>query len=410
MNYAQLTAPLRELTRRKTKFTWTAKHQEHFKQNRERLCSDKVMVPFDPTRDTRLYSDVGPEGAQATVAQRYDHPEKGEQWRPVAHTARAWTDCKKRYSQIESNSLLTGVTSNKTYLLGLNFEAVVDYKPLLPLYNNPKRPKQMRVDRHRMKLAGYRFHVFHVSGEKNPCDYGSRAGYPIKKKHTEQEKKDQTIEDDLDMYVNRVVKDQLPTAVTRKMMQLATHSDKELQKVKEDLRAGRCRNGLTRFTKVFPELMEEDGIIMRGEQIVIPRELQATVVHLAHEGHLGQDKTLGLLRETCWFPGMGDLVHKFVSTCRPCLAAVPRTRKEPLKPTMLPDGPWQRVHADYKGPIGQKYYLHTFIDQFSKYPVVEVCKNTSWAKMEPQLDRVTGLLGNMDVLITDGGPPYQGKS
>jgi hypothetical protein len=26
--------------------------------------------------------------------------------------------------------------------------------------------------------------------------------------------------------------------------------------------------------------------------------------------------------------------------------------------------------------------------------------------MEPQLDRVTGLLGNMDALITDGGPPY----
>ena len=132
------------------------------------------MVPYDPTRDTRLYSDGGPEGAQATVAQRYDHPEKGEQWRPVAHTARAWTDCEKRYSQIkkESNALLTGITSNKTYLLGVNFEAVVDHKPLLPLYNNPKRPKQMRVDRHRMKLAGYRFHVSHVSGEKNPCDYG----------------------------------------------------------------------------------------------------------------------------------------------------------------------------------------------------------------------------------------------
>ena len=170
---------------------------------------------------------------------------------------------------------------------------MVDQKPLLPLYNNLKRPKQMRVDRHRMKLAGYRFHVSHVSGEKNPCDYGSRAGCPIKKKHTEQEKKDQAIKDNLDVYVNRVVEDQLPTAVTRKMMQLATHLDKELQKVKEDLRAGRCRNELTRFTKVFPELTEEEDIIMRGEQIVIPRELQATVVHLAHKGHLGQDKTLG---------------------------------------------------------------------------------------------------------------------
>ena len=74
MNYAELTAPLRELTRRQTKFTWTEKHQKHFKPIRSRLVSDKVMVPFDPARDTRLYSDRGPEGAQAMVAQRYDHP------------------------------------------------------------------------------------------------------------------------------------------------------------------------------------------------------------------------------------------------------------------------------------------------------------------------------------------------
>ena len=106
-----------------------------------------------------------------------------------------------------------------------------------------------------------------------------------------------------------MVEDQLPTAVTKKMMQHATQKDKELQKVMEDVKTGRCRNGLTRYTKVFFKLTEGEGIIRRGEQMVIPRELQATVVHLAQEGHLGQDKTLGLLRETCWFPGMGDLVN-----------------------------------------------------------------------------------------------------
>ena len=264
----------------------------------------------------------------------------------------------------------------------------------------------MRVDRHRMKLAGYSFSVSHISGEKNPCDYGSRAGCPAQQELTAQQKKEQAVEDDLDVYVNRVVESQLPQAITKKMMKLATAKDKELRLVLEDIGSGVCRNGLTRYTNVFPELSEVGGIVMRGDQIVIPRELQATVVHPAHEGHLGQDKTLGLLRETCWFPGMGDQVHKLVSTCRPCLAAVPGTQKEPLKPTMLPDGAWQQVHADYKGPIGRKYYLLTFIDQYSKYPVVEVCENTSWDKMEPQLDRVTGLLGNMEVLITDGGPPY----
>ena len=40
-------------------------------------------------------------------------------------------------------------------------------------------------------------------------------------------------------------KDQLPTAVTRKMMQLATQQDPTLQKVTEDIKTGRCRNGLT---------------------------------------------------------------------------------------------------------------------------------------------------------------------
>ena len=77
-------------------------------------------------------------------------------------------------------------------------------------------------------------------------------------------------------------------------------------------------------------------------------------------------------------------------------------------PTMLPDQAWQQVHADFKGPIGKRYYLRTFIGQFSKYPVVEMCDSTSWEKMEPQLDRVTSMLGNMEVPVTDGGPPYSG--
>ena len=58
------------------------------------------------------------------------------------------------------------------------------------------------------------------------------------------------------------------------------------------------------------------------------------------------------------------------------------------------------MHADFKGPIRKRYYLHTFIDQFSKYPVVEVCDSTSWRQMEPELNRVTGMLGNMKVPAT----------
>ena len=150
------------------------------------------MVPFDPERDTRLYSDGGPEGGKATVAQAHQHETEGTQWRPVAHTARAWTVAEKGYSQIakESNALMTGMISNRMYLLGIPFEAVVDHKPLLPLYNIPRRPKQMRVDRHRMKLMAFNFKVIHMSGDKIPCDYGSRAGCPPAKEYTEAEREE----------------------------------------------------------------------------------------------------------------------------------------------------------------------------------------------------------------------------
>ena len=190
MNYPELTAPLRALTRKKVRFVWTDMHQKHFQLIKDRMCSDRVMVPFNMERESRLYSDGGPEGAQSTVAQKYEHETAGTQWRPVAHSSRAWTDTEKRYSQIEkeSNALYSGIVSNKMHLLGIKFEAVVDHKPLLPLYNTPKRPKQMRVDRHRMKLAAYDFQVVHMAGEKIPCDYGSRAGCPKKRSYTEEEK------------------------------------------------------------------------------------------------------------------------------------------------------------------------------------------------------------------------------
>ena len=59
MLYAELTAPLRSLTRQKVKFEWTPVHQKHFKEIKNRLCSDRVMVPYEVGRDTRIYTDGG---------------------------------------------------------------------------------------------------------------------------------------------------------------------------------------------------------------------------------------------------------------------------------------------------------------------------------------------------------------
>ena len=211
---------------------------KHFKIIKDRLCSDRVLVPFDTKRRSRVYCDASPYRTQATVAQRYE--EDGEvRWRPVANTARSWSEVEARYGQVEreSNRVLHSITSNKMYVLGQEFVCVVDHKPLLPLYNQLKRPIQARVDRHRMKLAQFNFKLVYEKGSMNPCDYGSR--HPGK--HHEEE------EDDSEIYINRVVEELLPAAVTRKMMRKATDADTQLQMLKEDITEGRCRNSLHRY-------------------------------------------------------------------------------------------------------------------------------------------------------------------
>ena len=69
----------------------------------------------------------------------------------------------------------------------------------------------------------------------------------------------------------------------------------------EDIHKGVCRNSLTRYIQVFDELTVMHGMVVRGDQLVIPVELQPIVVQLAHEGHLGFKKTLELLRESNWY-------------------------------------------------------------------------------------------------------------
>ena len=53
---------------------------------------------------------------------------------------------------------------------------------------------------------------------------------------------------------------------------------------------------------------------------------------------------------------------------------------------MLPEKPWQKLHGDFKGPIGAKYYLHIIIDEYSKFPEVDVVSSTKFQSLRPILD------------------------
>ena len=96
-------------------------------------------------------------------------------------------------------------------------------------------------------------------------------------------------------------------------------------------------------------------------------------------------------------------VLSYVESCLLCNAARPHTPSVPLKPNLLPDR--QKLHADFKGPIKGKYYLHVIID-YSKYLEVDLATSTGFKKLKPVMDRLFATHGYLETFTTDNGPPY----
>ncbi|XP_042144342.1 uncharacterized protein K02A2.6-like [Ixodes scapularis] len=151
-----------------------------------------------------------------------------------------------------------------------------------------------------------------------------------------------------------------------------------------------------------------EGLILRGTRLVLPTGLQKRAVQLAHRGHQGIVKTKQLLREKVWFPGMDNLVHMLVKSCLPCQAAVPQTTQEPLAITEPPSSPWEKVSLDFCGPFPDGKYAMVVIDDFSRYPVVQVLNSTSARNVLSNLRAVFGQFGIPEQVKTDNGPPFHG--
>ena len=136
---------------------------------------------------------------------------------------------------------------------------------------------------------------------------------------------------------------------------------------------------LCRYRQVRYALMvNEDGnLVLRDYQLVIPSTLQQRAVELAHERHQGMSKTKAFLRTKVWFTGADAAVEEAVRSCKPCQANTTRKSKEPLIMSALPRGPWLEVSIDVCGPLPTGEYLLVMVDEFSRYPIVELVRNTA---------------------------------
>lgn len=192
-----------------------------------------------------------------------------------------------------------------------------------------------------------------------------------------------------------------------------TNNDVQMVKLRECiLNDGEFEDDLNEFKHVGSEItVANNGILLRGQQIILPKPMREKEVKKVHESHLGIVESIQLLRESVWFPQIDRLIEREIAKCFTCQINSDTSRFQPLQMSELPSQPWQELSIDfYTLPKGMGDYLLVFIDDYSRYPIIERIKSTGDEHVLPVLDQVFSLFGIPEVIQSNNGPPFNGEN
>ena len=404
-NFSELTSPLRELTKSTSTWKWGKAEEDAFKKLQSCLSDSSVLGYYEVGQETRLMVDAGPNGLGLILFQK-----KKAGWQPVACASRSLTDVEKRYSQMEREALAIRWACERCYVYLIaspRFTIITDHQPLLPMFNNPNSRPPLRVERWLMYLQQFDFKLEFSPGKTNGADYLSRHALPLTSHDTH-------VSNRRDAIVRLLVQCHVPRALTLEQVKEVTASDDQLSRLIPHIISGKRYKVkedpvINMYHQVFPELSLAEGIVLRGDQLVIPDGLQQRVLDICHEGHLGIVKSKQLLRSKVWFPGIDRKMENKCKGCIPCQAAVIQKQRCPLRMTPTPDHAWQSVAADFCGPFPTGELVLVVIDEKSRYPAVEIINSMSAKETIPAMENIFATHGLPESLKSDNGPPFQSK-
>lgn len=190
----------------------------------------------------------------------------------------------------------------------------------------------------------------------------------------------------------------------------ATSEDIALQTIIEYIRNGWPSHLSAVNVQVRPywphanEFHTAQGLLFRGQRLVIPLSQQADILEKIHSGHLGITLCKAKARESVYWPGMSKDIERYVKTCETCQVHSRSNQQEPLQAHNVPEIPWEKIGSDFMH-VGQKNYI-VAVDYHSKFVEVRQLKSTAAAPTIQALKSMFSIHGIPMILVTDNGPPF----
>ena len=90
-----------------------------------------------------------------------------------------------------------------------------------------------------------------------------------------------------------------------------------------------CPKNLIDYWSYHDELGILDGLILKGNRIVVPNQCQDEILTQLHEGHFGIECTKLRAHDPVYWPGINKDIETLVKTCDVCRENAWRNNKDP---------------------------------------------------------------------------------
>ena len=398
-NYSSKITVLRELLQKECDFIWEAHHQRCFEDLKASISEKCVLRYYDPTKPLVIHCDASLKGIGAAMLQ----PGDDGSLEPVAYASKSLSACEQRYACIERELLAIVFATQRfhQFVFGRKFSIITDHKPLVMIMDKPLTAAPARLQRMLVALQGYNFDLSFEKGVNHALADGlSRFPNDANKEPV-----------DLDVRVDFVrFSDQKLVALRQ-----CTASDPIFNQLREIITIGwpatikELPQDLRPFWGLRDVLSVENGIIVKGNQVMIPPQLRRDILKQLHTPHLGQEKTKLLAKETVYWPGINSDIDNLIKACTTCQRHMPSQAAEPLLQHEVPSRPWSVLGTDLFEEDGKHYLI--IADYYSKTPIIRLLPTPSPSSVVVKLlKEIFSEYGIPDKVVSDNGPHFDSEA
>ncbi|XP_029652389.1 uncharacterized protein K02A2.6-like [Octopus sinensis] len=293
---ADHTANLRELNKDDVEFDWCASHTQDFEAIKKLISKETTLQYYDRRKPVTLQVDAFMRGVGAALLQ---------EGKPIAYASKALSPTETRYANIEREHLTVvyGCEKIHTYLYDRHFNIETDHRPLEQIHRKNLTKAPAGLQRLLLRLQTYDYDIRYKPGKDLIlADALSRLS-----SHDKQEMEGLSIK------VHHIV-----NVTTTKLAEIKeeTSKDEEHQLLTQMVIQGwpekrhQVQPLIREYWTIHDDISVENGILMAGSRIIIPKSMQKEILDKIHQRHLGMEKLKDLRAKTITTVARGLLAEQ----------------------------------------------------------------------------------------------------